>query len=105
MNRRVLSEAKFMLGCVTSKSVGRNLHLAPPFLVYDYITKANLQLPEVLLQKLDMGNRELRSCRACPRNCDVNRLEDKRGVCNTGRNPIVRLKSSIFKIIFNFFVH
>lgn len=32
---------------------------------------------------------ELRDCRACPRNCGVNRLENETKVCNTGRHPIV----------------
>lgn len=31
----------------------------------------------------------LRECRACPRNCGVNRLEDRCGVCRTGRAAIV----------------
>jgi len=31
----------------------------------------------------------LASCLACPRNCAVDRLQDKRGACNTGRKAIV----------------
>lgn len=31
----------------------------------------------------------LESCRLCPRNCAVNRLEDKRSVCRTGRKAVV----------------
>ncbi len=31
----------------------------------------------------------LRSCRVCPRDCDVNRLENQIGVCKTGRYAIV----------------
>ncbi|MBI3950242.1 MAG: radical SAM protein [Acidobacteria bacterium] len=31
----------------------------------------------------------LQSCQACPRDCKVNRLEDKRAVCHTGRYAIV----------------
>jgi putative pyruvate formate lyase activating enzyme len=31
----------------------------------------------------------LRSCRVCPRNCDVNRLEDKYAFCKTGRYAVV----------------
>ncbi len=69
----------------------RNLHLAPPFLVYDYITNANLQSPEVLREKLHKATEELQSCRACPRNCDVNRLLNQKGLCNVGRNVIIRL--------------
>ena len=32
---------------------------------------------------------ELRDCCACPRNCHVNRLENRAKVCNTGRHAIV----------------
>jgi putative pyruvate formate lyase activating enzyme len=32
---------------------------------------------------------ELRSCRACPRNCRIDRLADERKVCNTGRHARV----------------
>ncbi len=32
---------------------------------------------------------ELEDCCACPRNCHVNRLEDRAKVCNTGRHAIV----------------
>ncbi len=31
----------------------------------------------------------LASCRACPRDCDVNRLEDKYSACKTGRYAVV----------------
>ena len=33
--------------------------------------------------------RELEDCRACPRKCGVNRLENKTRVCHTGRHAIV----------------
>lgn len=32
---------------------------------------------------------ELASCRACPRDCEVDRLRDETGVCGTGRHAIV----------------
>lgn len=31
----------------------------------------------------------LKSCRLCPRNCDVNRLNDEKGFCRTGRNAVL----------------
>lgn len=31
----------------------------------------------------------LKSCSLCPRECGVNRLEDKRGFCSSGRNPLI----------------
>ena len=31
----------------------------------------------------------LENCRLCPRECEVNRLEDEKGICHTGRSAIV----------------
>merc|ERR1740129_1698000 len=39
--------------------------------------------------KLEEAREELKDCRICPRNCGVNRLENKSGACNTGRKAIV----------------
>jgi putative pyruvate formate lyase activating enzyme len=38
-----------------------------------------------LTEKVDRAQAALASCRVCPRDCDVNRLEDEIGVCRTGR--------------------
>merc|ERR1719312_2397043 len=40
-------------------------------------------------EKVELARAELEQCVACPRNCKVNRLEDKKGACNTGRHAIV----------------
>ncbi len=40
-------------------------------------------------QRADRAVASLANCRACPRNCGVNRLEDKWGACKTGRHAIV----------------
>ena len=64
----------------------RNLYLAPPFLVSDYEPVAVRAHREgKLTGKVALARAELENCTACPRNCKVNRLEDKRGACNTGR--------------------
>lgn len=42
-----------------------------------------------LKQRLNLALGDLHSCRLCPRNCDVNRLNNKHGVCKTGRFAIV----------------
>jgi len=48
-----------------------------------------------LYESGDLGERverallALRSCQACPRNCRVNRLEDRFAVCKTGRHAVV----------------
>jgi len=39
--------------------------------------------------KVTAAQKELADCRACPRDCRVNRLLDERGVCHTGRRPYV----------------
>jgi len=42
-----------------------------------------------LARRVELGLRMLRSCRVCPRNCDVDRLADRRAVCVTGRYAVV----------------
>ncbi len=39
--------------------------------------------------KVDAALHELEDCRACPRDCGVNRLENEMKVCNTGRYAVV----------------
>jgi len=39
--------------------------------------------------RVEEALRELESCRACPRDCKVNRLENETKVCGTGRHAIV----------------
>ena len=43
----------------------------------------------MLKQKVEEALHELENCKACPRDCGVNRMEDKKGACNTGRKAIV----------------
>jgi len=38
-----------------------------------------------LAEKVEEALEELRSCRVCPRDCDIDRLADERAVCKTGR--------------------
>lgn len=42
-----------------------------------------------LMQKVEAALEQYRSCNVCPRNCKVNRLEDKKWFCRTGRYPYV----------------
>ena len=42
-----------------------------------------------LRRRVERGLEMLRSCRVCPRNCDVDRLADQRAVCVTGRHAVV----------------
>ncbi len=43
----------------------------------------------VLQQRAAQAIADLSQCKACPRQCGVNRLENETGVCKTGRHPIV----------------
>jgi putative pyruvate formate lyase activating enzyme len=43
----------------------------------------------LLESKVRQALRELSDCRACPRNCGVNRLADEMRTCHTGRHAIV----------------
>jgi putative pyruvate formate lyase activating enzyme len=42
-----------------------------------------------LARRVERGLELLRSCRVCPRNCDVDRLADRKAVCITGRHAVV----------------
>ncbi len=42
-----------------------------------------------LAEKVAQALRELAECRACPRKCAVNRLENRTAACHTGRQAIV----------------
>ncbi len=39
--------------------------------------------------RVDMAHAELADCRACPRDCGIDRMADETKVCNTGRHAIV----------------
>ncbi len=42
-----------------------------------------------LKNKVKLAQDALSSCEICPRRCKINRLDDKRGFCRTGKNAIV----------------
>ena len=71
-------------------SLTRPLHLAPPFLVEDYVPKAQESYRDGSLEKaVEESLVELSNCKLCPRNCGVDRMKDKIGLCNVGRKAIV----------------
>ena len=55
--------------------------------VVDSFTPAYLDagVRATMQQRLQAALEELACCRACPRNCKINRLRDETKVCNTGR--------------------
>ncbi|UCD75371.1 MAG: radical SAM protein [Phycisphaerales bacterium] len=42
-----------------------------------------------LPERVDRARKELEDCRACPRNCGINRLEGETKFCNVGRHALV----------------
>ncbi len=50
----------------------------------------------ILSERIESALAVLESCRLCPRQCEVNRLEGELGVCNTGRQAMVSSYSPHF---------
>ena len=77
----------------------RHKHLCPPFLIEDYeprYLQTSRSYGNKLVEKLERAERELRECRACPRNCGVDRIshaDGKGAVCGVGAKARV---SSVF---------
>jgi putative pyruvate formate lyase activating enzyme len=65
----------------------RSLHLAPPFLLDDYIPRYHLLSSLDAAKKRSAAYAHLRNCNLCPRLCGVNRYE-KTGVCLIGGETV-----------------
>ena len=50
----------------------------------------------ILQERIETALSILESCHLCPRRCEVNRLEDEKGVCKTGRQAVVSSYSPHF---------
>ena len=50
----------------------------------------------ILEERAAEARERMRSCGLCPRECRVNRLEDEKGFCRTGRNSVVSSYSPHF---------
>src|SRR5436189_4297542 len=61
----------------------RTLHLAPPFLLDEYIPRYHLLSSTDASKKRSLAYAHLRQCNLCPRLCGVNRYE-KAGYCLIG---------------------
>jgi len=87
LNLRLRSAVNFAsrrpspLHCKTSSR--RHLHLAPPFLLDDYVPQYQLLSSVDAAKKRSLAYAHLRECNLCPRLCGVNRFE-KTGVCLIG---------------------
>ena len=62
----------------------------PEFILHDF-EPAYMQMYRrgELGERVELALQELEDCCACPRNCHINRLQDEKRVCNTGRHAIV----------------
>src|SRR5450432_2452525 len=65
----------------------RRLHLAPPFLVEDYIPRYQQLSSIEASKKISAAYAHLRNCNLCPRRCGVNRYE-KTGMCLIGAETV-----------------
>jgi putative pyruvate formate lyase activating enzyme len=65
----------------------RQLHLAPPWLLDDYIPRFQLLSSVDAAKKRSLAYAHLRECNLCPRLCGVNRYE-KVGVCLIGAEKV-----------------
>ncbi|KAL5115101.1 hypothetical protein ACEQ8H_007016 [Pleosporales sp. CAS-2024a] len=65
----------------------RSLHLAPPYLLDDYIPQYQLMSSIDAAKKRSLAYAHLRECNLCPRLCGVNRYE-KTGVCLIGAETV-----------------
>ena len=62
----------------------------PEFILHDF-EPAYMQMYRrgELGERVELALQELEDCCACPRNCHINRLQDEKRVCNTGRHAVV----------------
>ncbi|KAI0161631.1 hypothetical protein GGR52DRAFT_575940 [Hypoxylon sp. FL1284] len=68
----------------------RSLHLAPPFLLDDYVPRFQLLSEIEASKKRSAAYAHLRNCNLCPRLCGVNRYETT-GMCLIGDNVKVNV--------------
>jgi putative pyruvate formate lyase activating enzyme len=71
----------------------RNSHITDGYVLDDYVPAASrlyrTEGPAALEARAEAARKELIRCKACPRECGVNRLAGELGTCNTGRYAIV----------------
>jgi putative pyruvate formate lyase activating enzyme len=72
---------------ILSSRTRRSLHLAPPWLLDDYIPRYHLISSLDAAKKRSLAYGHLRNCNLCPRLCGVNRYE-KTGVCLIGAETV-----------------
>ncbi len=84
---RLPRHLKGLRGAMPQRLAVRKLHLAPPFLIDDYIPRYQLLSSVNAAKKRMAAYAHLRNCNLCPRLCGVNRYE-KTGVCLIGAETV-----------------
>jgi putative pyruvate formate lyase activating enzyme len=62
---------------------------AKRFVVEDFQPSYRTLSARALEQRVEAAVAELAECRACPRNCGINRIEDRTAACFTGRHALI----------------
>ena len=73
---------------IVPRTFTRSLHLAPPFLLDDYVPRYMTLSSRDAAKKRSLAYAHLRNCNLCPRECGVNRFE-KTGMCLIGEKAKV----------------
>lgn len=81
--KRVWATSRALLKSTPPPPWRKHLHLAPPFLLDDYIPQYQLLSSAEASKKRTGAHAHLSNCNLCPRRCGVNRWE-KTGVCLIG---------------------
>ncbi|OTB03326.1 hypothetical protein M426DRAFT_321898 [Hypoxylon sp. CI-4A] len=84
------SPSSYIAGPTRGSRLRRSLHLAPPFLLDDYIPRYQLLSEIDASKKRSLAYAHLRNCNLCPRLCGVNRYETT-GMCLIGDNVKVNV--------------
>src|SRR4051812_44511571 len=85
--RRIVQVSNFEVQPSKALVQRRQLHLAPPFLLDDYIPRYHHLSSVDAAKKRSAAYAHLRECNLCPRLCGVNRYE-KTGVCLIGAETV-----------------
>ena len=86
-NVRTLTATQKPVATSRIPSQRRNLHLAPPFLLDEYIPRYHLLSSTDAARKRSLAYAHLRDCNLCPRLCGVNRFETT-GHCLIGAETV-----------------
>lgn len=88
LSRVRVAQARY--GLAHGATAKRSLHLAPPFLLDDYMPRYHRLSSIDASKKRSLAYAHLRKCNLCPRLCGVNRYETT-GMCLIGADVTVNV--------------